>query len=75
MGTTDSETGDYRKIPPKMTTSFMNWLSISSGLETHEFSLEVTQIIEDLFQEIESEYAMVRPKDLDPRFVNLFLLE
>ena len=75
MGTTDSETGDYRKIPPKMTTSFMNWLSIRSGLETHEFSLEVTQIIEDLFQEIESEYAMVRPKDLDPRFVNLFLLE
>jgi hypothetical protein len=28
----------------------------------------------DLFNEIESEYGRVAPEELDPKFVNLFLL-
>jgi hypothetical protein len=39
---------------------------MSKGLE---------DMLEELFNEIENEYTMVTQKDLDPRFVNLFLLE
>ncbi|MFO8086094.1 MAG: DUF6178 family protein [Desulfobacterales bacterium] len=70
-----SDVEDYRKIPVEMKTSFLNWLLDRSGLAFNEISRELGQILEELFQEIENEYAMVAQKDLDPRFVNLFLLE
>jgi hypothetical protein len=63
------------KVPTEMKTVFINWLLQRAGLSRHEISKDLEQIIEELFMEIENEYAMVAQEDLDPRFVNLFLLE
>jgi hypothetical protein len=66
---------DCPKVPTEMKIGFINWLLQRTGLARHEISKELEQILEELFSEIESEYAMVAQKDLDTRFVNLFLLE
>jgi len=63
------------KIPSEMKLAFINWLLQKTGLPRHEISRDLGQIFEELFSEIENEYAMVAQKDLDPRFVNLFLME
>jgi len=63
------------KIPSEMKLAFINWLLQKTGLPRHEISRDLEQIFEELFWEIENEYTMVAQKDLDPRFVNLFLLE
>lgn len=65
----------YQVIPDKMKTVFMDWLLKKTGLARHEITENLEQMLEELFIEIENEYAMVAPKNLDPRFVNLFLLE
>jgi hypothetical protein len=63
------------KVPTEMKTVFINWLLQRAKLARHEISKDLEQILEELFMEIENEYAMVAQEDLDPRFVNLFLLE
>jgi hypothetical protein len=63
------------KVRTEMKTTFINWLLQKAGLTHHEISKDLEQILEELFMEIENEYAMVAQEDLDPRFVNLFLLE
>ncbi len=65
----------HPKIPTQMKTAFINWLLQVTGLARHEISNDLERIFEELFSEIENEYAMVAQKDLDARFVNLFLLE
>jgi hypothetical protein len=66
---------DCPKVPTEMKSAFINWLLQKTGLARHEISRDLEQIFEELFSEIENEYAMVAQKNLDPRFVNLFLLE
>jgi hypothetical protein len=58
-----------------MKMNFINWLIQTTGLDRHEMSKGLEDMLEELFNEIENEYTMVTQKDLDPRFVNLFLLE
>ena len=58
-----------------MKTAFMQWLEHETGLKDHEISENLGRIFEDLFDEIEAEYGRVAAQDLDPRFVQLFLLE
>jgi hypothetical protein len=65
----------FPKVPAEMKISFIDWLMQRTGLAHHENSKDTEQVIEELFMEIENEYAMVAQKDLDTRFVNLFLLE
>jgi hypothetical protein len=62
-------------VPIEMKIVFINWLLQRAGVARHEISKDSEQILEELFMEIENEYAMVGQEDLDPRFVNLFLLE
>jgi hypothetical protein len=50
-------------------------LSQQSGLTTNEISKRLGETLEALFMEIENEYGRVAKKDLDPRYMNLFLLE
>jgi hypothetical protein len=63
------------KVPKEMKRTFINWLLQGTGLTRHEMSKDLHDMLEELFDEIEIEYTMVTQKDLDPRFVNLFLLE
>ncbi len=65
----------YPKVPAEMKMNFINWLIQTTGLDRHEMSKGLEDMLEELFNEIENEYTMVTQKDLDPRFVNLFLLE
>jgi hypothetical protein len=64
-----------RRVPDSMKTAFMHWLARDTGLTDHEISEKLGRIFEDLFGEIEAEYGRVATQDLDPRFVQLFLLK
>jgi hypothetical protein len=62
------------RIPMEMKASFLGWLSEDTGLKDYEITERVGQTFENLFDEIENEYGRVAAKDLDPRYVHLFLL-
>ncbi len=66
---------ESQKTSIKMKASFLDWLSQQSGLTTNEISKRLGETLEALFMEIENEYGRVAKKDLDPRYMNLFLLE
>lgn len=63
-----------RKTSISMKESFLGWLSGKTGLSHDEISLKLGQSLENLFNEIESEYGKVCIEDLDPRYVHLFLI-
>ena len=67
--------GKEKGIPEGMKQSFLDWLSGETGLKAAEISDQLGQTFEDLFEEIEIELGSVAADKLDPRFVNLFLLE
>ena len=58
-----------------MKESFLNWLSDRTGFTNYEISLKLGHILENLFSEIEKEYGEVSSKDLDPRYIDLFLIQ
>jgi hypothetical protein len=64
-----------RKIPQEMKQNFLDWLAADTGLEDFEITARMGLTLENLFEEIESELDRVTGKDLDPRYVQLFLLE
>jgi hypothetical protein len=64
-----------KKTRRSMKAAFLNWVSGESGMDPMEISQVSGQVFEGLFREIETEYGAVSPKDLDPRFVVLFLLD
>ncbi|MFO7708991.1 MAG: DUF6178 family protein [Desulfobacterales bacterium] len=64
-----------RRIPDTLKTDFVRWLAADTGLRDYEISEKLGSILEGLFLEIENEYGRVAVKDLDPRFVQLFLLK
>ena len=64
-----------RKIPQEMKLNFLDWLATDTGLKDFEITGRLGQTLENLFEEIESELGRVAIKDLDPRYIQLFLLE
>jgi hypothetical protein len=74
-GTSSPEAAEARRIPDSMKGDFIAWLAHETGLKDFEISEKLGRIFEDLFAEIEAEYGRVAVKDLDVRFVQLFLLE
>jgi hypothetical protein len=64
-----------RKTSLTMKESFLNWLSDKTGLTHYEITQKLGQTLENLFNEIESEYGAVSGEDLDPRYIHLFLIE
>jgi len=73
-GQVDSGSESVRKIPVEMQTAFLNWLAAETGLKDYEITDRLGQTFADLFSEIEAEYGRVAPEELDPKFVNLFLI-
>ena len=63
-----------RKIRESMKTSFLDFLAHKTGLKDFEITHQAGGILEDLFLEIESEYAGVSLQNLDPGFIGLFLI-
>lgn len=63
-----------RRIPDALKTDFVAWLTRETGLKDFEISAKLGIVFEDLFAEVEAEYGRVATRDLDPRFVQLFLL-
>ncbi len=63
------------KIGIPMKAAFLKWLSTKAALSETEITEKLSHAIEDLFDEIEGEYGEILIKDLDPRYIYLFLLE
>ncbi len=64
-----------RRIPDAMKADFVQWLAQETQLAEAEISDKLGGVFEELFAEVESEVGRVRAEDLDPRFVQLFLLK
>ena len=58
-----------------MKESFLNWISEKTGLNIYEITQRLGQTLENLFNDIESEYGAVAKKDLDPKYIYLFLVK
>jgi hypothetical protein len=69
-----SGTDTPRKIPPEMKNRFLDWLGENTGLKDFEITGRLGHTLENLFDEIEGELGRVAPADLDPRYVQMFLL-
>ena len=71
----DRNADQIRKIPRPMKQNFLDWLAAGTGLKDVEITGRLGQTLENLFEEIESELGRVTGKDIDPRYIQLFLLE
>ena len=66
--------GGPRRVPQTMKNLFLQWLSTETGLKDFEINEHLGNTLETLFREIENELGRVAYENLDPRFVQLFLL-
>jgi hypothetical protein len=73
-GRLNPEAAEPRRIPEAMKAAFVIWLAKETGLADYEISECCGKIFTELFAEIEAECGRVAAGDLDPRFVQLFLL-
>jgi len=64
-----------RKTDILIKESFLSWVSERAGIKSSEITRLLGQTFEDLFAEIENEYGRIAFKDLDPRYISLFLLQ
>lgn len=63
------------QIKNSVKSDFLSWLSSAGATEATTLSAQLGHALELLFDRIEEEYGSVSPADLDPRFVNLFILK
>ncbi len=68
------EPGNAPAVRESHKTDFLGWLAEESGFTEPEISRNLGRALERLFDEIADEYGRLSPKDLEPRFVQLFLL-
>ena len=73
-GRPDSGAAKQRAIPQAMKNHFLNWLAAETGLKDFEITGGLGRTFEDLFTDIESELGRVAAQDLDPRYIQMFLL-
>jgi hypothetical protein len=53
---------------------FLKWLADKSGLTGTEISQKCGKTLDSLFSELESELGQVSKKNIDPRYIQLFLI-
>ena len=70
----DSADAEPSSVPQEMKNSFLKWLAADTGLKDFEITEELGGTFEDLFADIEGELGRIDAPDLDPRYVQLFLL-
>jgi hypothetical protein len=66
--------GPGASIRQERKTDFLIWIAKESGSNQIGISRNLSPALERLFEEITAEYGNVKLKDLDPRFVPLFML-
>ena len=64
-----------RKTDILIKESFLSWVSERTGMKSSEIIRLLGQTFENLFGEIENEYGKIAFKDLDPRYISLFLVQ
>lgn len=67
--------GKSRRIDVSIKESFLSWLTERTGLNSSEITRQLGRVFDNLFDEIEIEYKKVALHDLDPRYINLFLVQ
>jgi len=73
-GQPNSGSANPRKVPAVMKSRFLDWLAANTGLRDFEITERLGGTLENLFEEIENELGNVNVEDLDPRYIQLFLL-
>jgi hypothetical protein len=73
-GHPDCGTAKPRKVPAVMKSRFLDWLAENTGLRDFEITERLGETLENLFEEIESELGGVAVEDLEPKYIQLFLL-
>ncbi|RZB34812.1 MAG: hypothetical protein SRB1_00580 [Desulfobacteraceae bacterium Eth-SRB1] len=71
----ESDGGKSNKISISMKESFLDWLAEKTETKHYDITQRLGQTLENLFYEIENEYGHVSKKDLDPRYIYLFLIK
>ncbi|MDO9565179.1 MAG: DUF6178 family protein [Candidatus Desulfaltia sp.] len=64
-----------QKTSKSIKESFLKWVSEKTGLNPYEITQRLGQTLENLFNAIESEYGSVAKKDLDSKYIHLFLVK
>lgn len=62
-------------IGQSMKDKFLTFLSDQTGQSSEDISQKLGYSLENLFNELENEYGKVARKDLDPRYIHLFLVD
>jgi hypothetical protein len=73
-GRPDPAAAKPRSVPQAMKDNFLEWLAADTGLKEFEITEGLGRTFEDLFTDIESELGRVAAQDLDPRYIQMFLL-
>ena len=63
-----------RRVSDTMREQFLGWLAQRSGLATYEIAERMASELERLFKTLEQELGNIRTTDLDPRYIQMFLL-
>ena len=63
-----------RTITQEMKDNFINWIAQETGLKDFEITGRLGNTFEALFAEIETELGSIDVDDIDPRYVQMFLL-
>jgi hypothetical protein len=63
-----------RHIHDDQKQSFLQWLSEQTGLSTYDISQQAGMALERMFAEAEAELGPIAPEDLDPKYVQVFLV-
>ena len=69
-----SEENGRRFIDDAKKNAFLNWVASASEHPAKDLSDRLGMVFEALFSEIESELGAVKPGNLEPRYIQLFLL-
>jgi hypothetical protein len=70
-----STRGSHPTASVSVKTSLLDWLSETAGLPQSKITSELGEVLDSLFEEIESEYGGVPREELNPKYSGLFLLE
>jgi hypothetical protein len=69
------ESAPPRRLRPEVRKDFLRWLCKRSGLHDYEIGARLGAALEKLFGDIEDEFGRISAGDIDPRFVQMFILE
>jgi hypothetical protein len=71
----EAEPGTGRPVREEIPGRLRDWLARSSGLDRPAINRMAGTTLEDLLREVQSEYGRVAAADLDPRYIQLFLMK